>query len=90
MSADIQLMRMKAVVNANIPTEHINEAVELVQGDDEETITESVNKIVAVLNRPRAEPVRPRAIDPTQGHGGGPVDKAEHPLAKALRLATRR
>lgn len=90
MSADIELMRMKAAVNAGIPTERINEAVELVQGDDEETITESVNKIVAVLNRPRSEPVFSPAFDPTQGHGGGPVDKAEHPLAKALRLATRR
>lgn len=88
MSADIELMRMKAVVNANIPTERINEAVELVQGDDEETITESVNKIVAVLNRP--EPAKPRAIDPTQGHGGGPADKPEDPLVKALIRATRR
>lgn len=89
MSADIELMKMKAAVNAGIPTERINEAVELVQGDDEEAITESVNKIVAVLNRP-TEPPRPRAYDPTQGHGGGPADKPEHPLAMALRMATRR
>lgn len=88
MSADIELMRMKAVVNANVPTERINEMVEMVQGDDEEAITESVNKIVAVLNRP--EPAKPRVIDPTQGHGGIPADKPEDPLAKALRLATRR
>lgn len=89
MSADIELMKMKAVVNAGIPTEHINEAVEIAQGDDEETITESVDKIVAVLNRP-TEPPRPRAYDPTQGHGGGPADKPEDPLVRALIRATRR
>ncbi|RIR96184.1 hypothetical protein [Mycobacteroides abscessus] len=91
MSTDIELMKMKAAVNAGIPTHRINEAVELVRGDDEETITESVNKIVAVLNRPRSEPVFSPAFDPTQGHGGGfPAEKPEDPLAMALRMATRR
>ncbi|ORB46675.1 hypothetical protein BST43_26585, partial [Mycobacteroides saopaulense] len=91
MSADIELMKMKAAVNAGIPTERINEAVEIIQGDDEETITESVNKIVAVLNRPDPEPVFSPAFDPTQGLGGGfPAEKPEDPLAMALRMATRR
>lgn len=91
MSADIELMKMKAAVNAGIPTEHINEAVELVQGDDEETITESVNKIVAVLNRPGPEPEFSPAFDPTQGHGWPLLaEKPEDPLAMALRMATRR
>lgn len=90
MSADIELMKMKAAVNARIPTERINEAVEIAQGDDEETITESVNKIVAVLNRPSPEPVFSPAFDPTQGHGGGWNPPPEDPLVKALRLATRR
>lgn len=89
MSANIELMKMKAAVNDGIPTDRINEAVEIVQGDDEETITESVNKIVAVLNRPSPEPVFSPAFDPTQGHGGW-RPPPEDPLVKALRSATRR
>ena len=63
---DIELLKLKAVVSEGIPTEDILDVAALIQGSDEETISESVKRVKSLLDK---APARERPVDPSQGSG---------------------
>lgn len=62
----LELLKLKAVVAAQIPVEDIGDVVTLVQGTDEETISASVERVKALLGK---SPKKDRPVDPSQGQG---------------------
>lgn len=62
----IELLKLKSVLAAEIPSVDVLEVVSLVQGSDEESISDSVQRVKALLGK---SPQRDRPIDPSQGTG---------------------
>jgi hypothetical protein len=62
----VELLKLKAVVSEGIPTEDILDVAALIQGSDEETISESVKRVKSLLDK---APARERPVDPSQGSG---------------------
>jgi hypothetical protein len=62
----LELLKLKAVVSEGIPTEDILDVAALIQGSDEETISESVKRVKSLLDK---APARERPVDPSQGSG---------------------
>jgi hypothetical protein len=65
-STKLELLKLKSVLAAEIPSVDVLEVAALVQGSDEETISASVERVKALLGK---APTRDRAIDPSQGTG---------------------
>ncbi|AJD82434.1 scaffolding protein [Mycobacterium phage Sheen] len=65
---DLELLKIKAVLNAGIPSEDVLNVVSLVQGTDDESVSESVSRVKALMSKaPASQP----PVDHTQGTGGG-------------------
>ena len=62
----LELLKLKAVVSAGIPTEDVLDVVTLIQGSDEDTISESVKRVKSLIGK---APERERPVDPSQGSG---------------------
>ncbi len=62
----LELLKLKAVVSAGIPSEDVLDVVTLIQGSDEETISESVKRVKSLIGK---APERERPVDPSQGSG---------------------
>jgi hypothetical protein len=62
----LELLKLKAVVSAGIPSEDVMDVLTLVQGSDEETVSESVKRVKSLIGK---APERDRPIDPSQGTG---------------------
>jgi hypothetical protein len=62
----LELLKLKSVLAADIPSVDVLEVVSLVQGSDEETVSDSVQRVKAILGK---TPQRDRPIDPSQGSG---------------------
>jgi hypothetical protein len=62
----LELLKLKAVLAEGIPSEDVQEVAALVQGNDEESVSESVKRVKALLDK---GPVRDRPVDPSQGSG---------------------
>jgi hypothetical protein len=62
----LELLKIKAVVSAGIPTEDVLDVVTLIQGSDEDTISESVKRVKSLIGK---APERERPVDPSQGSG---------------------
>lgn len=62
-----ELQKLKAVVAAKVPVDDIETVAGLVQGDTEESISESVKRVMSIYGRQAA---KERPVDPTQGQGG--------------------
>lgn len=62
----LELLKLKSVLAADIPSVDVLEVVSLVQGSDEETVSDSVQRVKALLGK---TPQRDRPIDPSQGTG---------------------
>lgn len=62
----LELLKIKAVVDAEIPTEDVADVVALVQGSDEKSVTESVKRVKSLLGK---APAKERPVDPSQGSG---------------------
>ncbi|AOT25468.1 head scaffolding protein [Mycobacterium phage BabyRay] len=90
-ASTLELTKLKAVVEAQIPVEDILDVVTLVQGTDEDTVSESVKRVKALLGK-NAEHQSP--VDYSQGTGGGvpPLngDPVLNILEKAVRAKPRR
>ncbi|AEK07380.1 scaffolding protein [Mycobacterium phage Rockstar] len=83
-STTLELTKLKAVVEAKIPVEDILDVVTLVQGSDEESVSESVNRVKTLLNKaPASHP----AYDHTQGAGGGTPPLNGDPVLRILEQA---
>jgi hypothetical protein len=54
------------VLSEGIPTEDVLDVVSLVQGADEETVSESVKRVKSLIGR---KPPADRPVDPSQGTG---------------------
>lgn len=63
---EVELLKLKSILAAGIPTEDVFTVAELVQGDDETTVSESVERVKSLIGKaaPKARPV-----DPSQGSG---------------------
>ena len=59
-------MKLKAVLAENIPTEDVLDVVSLVQGSDEESVSESVKRVKSLIGK---APAKDRPVDPSQGTG---------------------
>jgi len=62
----LELLKLKSVLSEGIPSEDVLEVASLVQGTDEETVSESVKRVKALLDK---APARERPVDPSQGTG---------------------
>lgn len=62
----LELLKLKAVVSAGIPSEDVMDVVTLVQGADEDTISESVKRVKSLIGK---APEKERPVDPSQGTG---------------------
>ena len=62
----LDLLKLKAVVSAGISVDDVLDVVTLVQGVDEATVSESVNRVKSLLGK---APAKDRPVDPSQGTG---------------------
>lgn len=77
----LELLKLKSVLAADIPSTDVLEVVSLVQGTDEESISDSVQRVKALIGK---APARDRAVDPSQGTGN-PLPLNGDPLLDALK-----
>ncbi len=86
LEAENATARIRAVIAAEIPVEVMSDAIALVTGDDEESISASVARVKALLGRT----ARDAAVDPWQGSGNrAPAlnsDELEDTLRRALHI----
>jgi hypothetical protein len=78
---ELDLIKLRAALAAGIPTEDVLEVVELVQGDTEESISESVNRVKALIGK---APSKDRPIDPSQGSSNS-IPLNGDPLLESLK-----
>jgi len=64
---DLELLKLKAVLAEGIPSEDVLDVVTLIQGDDEESVSESVKRVKALLGK---SPAKQSPVDHSQGRGG--------------------
>lgn len=64
--SQLELLKLKAVVSAGIPTEDVLDVVSLIQGSDEDTVSESVKRVKSLIGK---APAKERPVDPSQGTG---------------------
>jgi len=62
----LELLKIKSVLEAKVPTDDILDVVALVQGTDEESVKGSVERVKALLSK---APAKDRPVDPSQGSG---------------------
>lgn len=62
----LELLKLKAVISEGIPVEDVLDVAALIQGSDEESVSESVRRVKSLLDK---APVRERPVDPSQGSG---------------------
>ena len=63
---ELELVKLRAAIKAGIPSGDVLDVVDLVQGSDEESISESVARVKQLIGK---APTRDRPIDPSQGSG---------------------
>jgi hypothetical protein len=62
----VELLKYKSILAAGIPTEDVLTVADLVQGTDEETVSQSVERVKSLIGK---NPSKDRPIDPSQGKG---------------------
>lgn len=78
---ELDLIKLRAALTAGIPSEDVLEVVTLVQGEDEESISESVNRVKSLIGK---APARDRPIDPSQGSSNS-IPLNGDPLLESLK-----
>ena len=78
---ELELIKLRAILSANIPSEDVLEVATLVQGEDEESISESVNRVKSLIGK---NPPRDRPVDPSQGSGNS-IPLNGDPLLESLK-----
>lgn len=63
----LELVKLRAVIAAKVPTDDIDAVAGLVQGTDDESIGDSVKRVMSIYGK--KEQLSP-PIDPSQGAGG--------------------
>jgi hypothetical protein len=82
--ASTDLLKLNAVLAAEIPVSDVLEVVALVQGNDAKSISESVQRVKALLGK---APASVSAVDRTQGTGGGTIPLNGNPVLDMLKNA---
>jgi len=62
----LELLKLKSILEAGIPSEDVLEVAALVQGTDDESVKGSVERVKALLGKSH---VKDRLVDPSQGSG---------------------
>jgi hypothetical protein len=83
-SSQLELLKIKTVLGAGIDRSDILEVVALVQGSDEESVSESVNRVKTLLGKAPAKVV---ASDPSQGQGSADIPLNGNPVLDILKRA---
>ena len=81
---DLELLKIKAVLAAEVPSEDVLDVVTLIQGTDDESVSESVKRVKALLGK---APATVPATDPTQGAGSGHIPLNGDPVLNVLKRA---
>ena len=81
----LELLKIKSVLEAEVPTADILEVAALVQGTDEESVKSSVERVKALLGK---APARDRAVDRSQG-SGSTVPLNGDPILNMLKAAVK-
>lgn len=63
---EVELLKLKAILAAGIPTDDVLTVADLVQGSDEESVSESVKRVKTLIGK---NPPKDRPVDPSQGSG---------------------
>ena len=82
-ATSLELLKLKSVLEAQVPTEDILEVAALVQGTDEESVKGSVERVKALLSKAQA---KDRPVDPSQG-SGSTVPLNGDPIVNMLKSA---
>lgn len=82
-TAQLDLLKLKSVLEADLPISDVLEVVALVQGTDEESVKESVNRVKSLLGK---SPAKVLATDATQG-SGSTVPLNGNPVLEILKRA---
>jgi hypothetical protein len=77
----MELLKLKAILAAGIPTEDVMTVAELVQGNDETEVSESVERVKSLIGK---APSKDRPIDPSQGSGNA-IPLNGDPLLESLK-----
>lgn len=68
--SQLTLLKLTKVLEADIPSDSALAIAELVKGEDEASVSESVKTVKALLGK---NPPKASAVDPSQGSGSGPI-----------------
>lgn len=63
---EVELLKLKSILAAGIPSDDVLTVADLVQGDDETTVSESIERVKSLIGK---NPAKDRPIDPSQGSG---------------------
>ena len=80
-SHQLELLKLKSILAAGIPTEDVMTVADLVQGEDETTVSESVERVKSLIGK---APSRDRPVDPSQGSGNS-IPLNGDPLLESLK-----
>lgn len=72
-NAWIELEKVYAAVEAKVPSDKVRQFVEILEGTDKDSITESVKARMELVGPFDDKPSAPNFFDPTQGRGGKPA-----------------
>jgi hypothetical protein len=82
-TASLELQKLKAVLAEGIASEDALDVASLVQGTDEESISESVKRVKSLIGK---APEKARPIDPSQGSGNHVPLNGDPILEKVKRM----
>lgn len=81
----LELLKLKTVLEAQVPVADVLEVVQLVQGDNEADVKASVERVKNLLAK--GQPAPTPATDPTQGRGGPAIPLNGDPVLNLLKNA---
>lgn len=78
---ELELIKLRTILNAGIPSEDVLEVSTLVQGNTEDEISDSVNRVKSLIGK---NPPAGRPVDPSQG-SGNTIPLNGDPLLESLK-----
>jgi hypothetical protein len=78
---ELELIKLRAILSAGIPSEDVLEVSTLVQGNTEDEVSESVNRVKQLIGK---APSKERPVDPSQG-SGNTIPLNGDPLLESLK-----
>ena len=82
-AANLELLKLRAVLAEQIASEDVLDVVSLVQGTDEESVSESVKRVKSLIGK---APERDRPVDSSQGSGSHVPLNGDPILEKVKRM----